>query len=236
MKLERRAAHNILFRACTPSQLVEAISALQVKVPPRHLGRETWQAEQWAVHKLLKALPLHRYRFPVTLSRSERPDFMLAMDGITIGIEHTEAVSHVEAKIDFEQGKLAEETGISPPPRMVDAREPNDPRIGKEEAQTHTGNGTPFVGDEMQQNWLTAMSHFITAKADKFASYQSCDRRAVLVYDNWTLPGLEVTECAELLQRWLMTSGVFSKVDEVFVLRHDSLMDATVTGIQIIHV
>jgi hypothetical protein len=229
-------ADTVLFTATNPVQLADAVAALRIKVPPRHLGRESWQVEQWAIRQLLQALPVQRYSFPVVLTRTERPDFMLSLGGYTIGIEHTEAVSQVEAKIDVEQGKLAAASGENPLPRMLDARTPHDEQISRQDAQTCRGAGTGFVGDEYQQNWLAAMCHFISVKVAKFAKYQSCDRRAVLVYDNWTLPGLETAECAPLLHGWLTASGAFSKLDEVFVLRHDAVLDATRDRLEILPV
>jgi hypothetical protein len=224
----------VLFTASTMGQLSDAVAGLRTKVPPRHLGRESWQVEQWAIHQLLQALPMQRYSFPVMLIRTERPDFILSLGGYTIGIEHTEAVSQVEAKIDVEQGKLAAASGENPLPRMLNARTPHDEQISRQDAQTYQGSGTPFVGDEYGQNWLAAMSHFVTVKAEKFAKYQSCNRRAVLVYDNWSLPGLETAECAHLLHGWLTASGTFIKVDEVFILRHDAVLDATRDSLEIL--
>ncbi|MGF6528040.1 hypothetical protein ABID77_003352 [Variovorax sp. PvP013] len=227
-------ADTVLFTATNQVQLADAVAALHIKVTPRHLGRKSWQVEQWAIHQLLQALPMRRYSFPVMLTRTERPDFILSLGGCTVGIEHTEAVSHVEAKIDVEQGKLSAASGELLVPRLLDARTPHDEPISRLDAQTYQGIGTPFVGDEYGQNWLAAMSHFVTLKVQKFAKYQSCDRRAVLVYDNWSLPGLETAECAPLLHGWLTASRTFSNVDEVFILRHDAVLDATRDSLEIL--
>ena len=222
----------VLFAASSQAELQTAIRALEITVAPRHEGRSSNDVEQWAIHRLLRSMPEGRFSYPVTLTRTEKPDFLLSIAGHVIGIEHTEAVSHVEAVIDSEQGKLAAAGMDVPNARMMDARSPDDPRMSKAEAQAVRPQGTPFVGDELEENWLHAMQHFIGKKVEKFARYQRSDSKAVLVYDNWPATGLDVSKAASMLHDRLKKSATFALIDSVFVLRHDTIINLTASDLR----
>lgn len=91
----------IILRADTPAELRVGLAELDIDVPPRSEGRRNYHAERYCIAHVLATLPFDRLSFPLTLTHSDKPNFLLAMPGADVGIEHTEAVPENIARADF---------------------------------------------------------------------------------------------------------------------------------------
>ncbi len=100
----------IILRADTPAELRVGLAELDIDVPPRSEGRRNHHAERYCIAQVLATLPFARFSFPLTLTHSDKPDFLLAMPGTDVGIEHTEAVPENIARADF----LRQREGLGP--------------------------------------------------------------------------------------------------------------------------
>jgi len=79
----------IILQSNTPSELKARLAELDIAVPPRSEGRRNHHAERYCIAHLLATLPINRLSFPLTLTHTDRPDFVLDMPGGNVGIEHT---------------------------------------------------------------------------------------------------------------------------------------------------
>lgn len=227
----RKHGSEILITANTYEELQAALKALKVDMPERHKGRLGWQAEQWAIVRLLLALPSEAFSYPLTLTKQEKPDFILSLAGRNLGIEHTEAASQKDAHIQAVQGALRDAGAPIPPYHFIEPRHPNDKPVSRKEAESYEYESDGFVGDGVERNWVEAMKHFIQAKLDKYPSYEATTSKAVLVYDNWASISLKKPAASTMLQAWLVATKAFHTVDTVYVMDDTELMEFTARGV-----
>ena len=91
-----------MLNANNASELLAALAELDITVPRRSDGRTKSHTERYAVAHLISALvEAEIIHYPMNISQRERPDFLLSMAEIQIGIEHTEAVPENEAHKTF---------------------------------------------------------------------------------------------------------------------------------------
>lgn len=114
----------IVLLANTPTELKARLAELDIDVPPRSEGRTNHHTERYCIAHLLATLPIERLSFPLTLTHSDKPDFVLAMAGGDIGIEHTEAVPENVARADFLRAKQ----GLGPDVYFTPHAIPGEPR------------------------------------------------------------------------------------------------------------
>ena len=194
----------IILRANTPAELKDRLAELDIDVPPRSEGRRNHHAERYCIAHLLATLPVEQLSFPLTLTHSDKPDFLLAMFRADVGIEHTEAVPENIARADF----LREKEGLGP-----------DGELRREIEADESGPG--WCGDSPEREWAAAMAHYVKEKmpkatADGFVRYPA---NWLIVYDNWPLPAINCSKAASYLAPLLAEMGAFSVFDTIFI--HD---------------
>ena len=86
-------------RANMNEELLAVLRSIDISVPPKNAGRMTEHCETWSICRLLATLAKHnRIKFPIQLTKRERPDFLLKSADRYIGIEVTEAINEEYAK------------------------------------------------------------------------------------------------------------------------------------------
>lgn len=210
----------IILRADTPAELRVGLAKLDIDVPLRSEGRRNHHAERYCIAHVLATLPFDRLSFPLTLTHSDKPDFLLAMPGADVGIEHTEAVPENIARADF----LRQREGLGPDVYFTPHALPGEPRKTADELRCEIADDEPgsgWWGDSPEREWAAAMAHYVKEKmpkamAEGFARHQA---NWLIVYDNWPLPAIDYTKAASHLMPLLTDMGAFSVFDVIFV--HD---------------
>jgi len=225
----------LLFTASNEATLRKSLKNLNVVVPPRQQGRQTWHVEQYIISRLIKSIPRYRLPLPITLFKCEKPDFIIERHGKRISIELTEAVSEVEAKRNHIRAKLEESGAQLNPLQSVVLRIPDESVPKKSEVISSPDN--PFkgyVGNSFEENWITAMLHFINKKLKKFSSYIRSDEQWLVIYDNW--PGAVATRLSKVshqLQQELGARGVYSTINNIFIVRSTEFLEIDCDSISI---
>ncbi|GAO24348.1 hypothetical protein ALISP_4168 [Alicycliphilus sp. B1] len=224
----------IILRANTPTELRARLAELDIDVPPRSEGRTNHHAERYCIAHLLATLPIERLSFPLTLTHADKPDFVLAMAGSEVGIEHTEAVPENVARADFLRAKQ----GLGPDVYFTPHAMPGEPRKTAAQLRSEIEADAPgcgWEGDSPEREWAAAMAHYVKEKmpkatADGFVRYPT---NWLIVYDNWPLPAINYTRAASYLATILVGLGAFTVFDAIFV--HNDSQMCEFRGAPIIH-
>ncbi|NYE22089.1 hypothetical protein [Pigmentiphaga litoralis] len=224
----------IILRADTPAQLKARLAELDIDVPLRSEGRRNHHAERYCIAHLLATLPVEQLSFPLNLTHSDKPDFLLAMPDTDVGIEHTEAVPENIARADF----LREKEGLGPDVYFTPHVLPGEHRKTADELRREIEAdeaGSGWCGDSPEREWAAAMADHVKEKmpkatADGFVRYPS---NWLIVYDNRPLPAIDYSKAATYLAPLLAEMGAFSVFDTIFV--HDDSHMCELGGTPIIH-
>jgi hypothetical protein len=208
----------VILRASTTEELKSGLAQLDIDVPDRSEGRSNHHTERYCIAHLLATLPETRLSFPLTLTHSDRPDFVLSMPKGDVGIEHTEAVPENVARAQFLRGK-----GFGPVVYFTPHATPGEPRktaaeLRQEIESDEAGDG--WAGDSAEREWAAAMAHYVKEKmtkatVDGFAHHAA---NWLLVYDNWPLPNIKFAKAASLLHQLLIELSTLTVFDTIFVL------------------
>ena len=220
-----------MLEADNPRKLMQALSRLDITVPPRSKGRTKEHTERYAVAYLLSTLG-HRAGlvYPLRLVRRDRPDFLLCMAGHRIGIEHTEAVPQNEAhKLFLREKGNGPRIHFVPRAKHGEARKSRKQLICEIE-QNDPGRG--WEGDTAEQEWTEAMSYFVQRKAAKLEEpgFDRFEKDWLLIYDNWPFPHVRSEVAGEVLYDLLGRTAGIEKFDRVFILRGHHLCDISRAG------
>lgn len=214
----------IILRANTAAELRARLAELDINVPMRSAGRRSHHAERYCIAYLLATLPIEQLSFPLTLTHSDKPDFLLAMTGGDVGIEHTEAVPENIAHADF----LREKEGLGPEVYFTPRATPGEPRKTAAQLRSEIEADAPgcgWDGDSPEREWAAVMAHFVTEKIPKVTAngFVRYPANWLIVYDNWPLPAVNYSKAASYLAPFLVDMGAFSVFDAIFV-HNDSRM------------
>lgn len=229
----RKTRPEVLFQVTSAKRLSKALKAVNPVVPPRHMQRQTWETERYSVVRLLKSLPRYRLPFPISLVHDDKPDFVLTVDGDTVAIEAVEAVSQVEAHQSDVIGGLVASGAMPSPIQAVVLRSPTDPVMTKAQAAVPVTAGHFYAGNQVEENWIEAMKHFIGGKLLKFPSYATASRNWLMVYDNWPSIMLKLDEASEQLHDWLVTQHAYAVVETVFILHGSEIVEFRSDGFRV---
>jgi hypothetical protein len=215
----------VILRASNIEELKAELALLDIVVPERSDGRRNHHAERYCVAHLLATLPTTRLSFPLTLTHGDKPDFVLAMPGGHIRIEHTEAVPENVAHAQF-----LREKGAGPEAYFTPHATPGEPRktaaeLRREIEADEPGDG--WVGDSAEHEWAAAILHYVKEKLPKaiaagFARHQA---NWLIVYDNWPLPNVNWEKATSFLSPLLKDVGAFAVFDSIFVLDDASMCE-----------
>lgn len=223
-----------MLEANNTSQLIDALSRLDIAVPRRSEGRTTNHTERYAVAHMLSALlDSDRLTYPLNLTQRDRPDFVLSMGALQIGIEHTEAISENEAHKTF-----LREKGYGSEVHFISRKIPGEPKrqakqLIDEIERNDAGDG--WVGNSVEREWAAAMFHFVERKVEKLLNrgFERYDQDWLLIYDNWSLPAVDRHEAAPLLFGLVSNSSVLGNFERIFVLTGRHLCEISGDGFRI---
>jgi len=155
-----------MLQAYSDSELFSVLSNIDVSVPRRSGGRTKEHTERYAISYLLSTLAgKGRLSYPLCLIWRERPDFLLTLGAMQIGIEHTEAVPQNEA-----HKTVLREKGNGADVFFISHHQPGETKksvkdLVEEIEANQPGDG--WVGDSVETEWADAMFHFIERKVAK---------------------------------------------------------------------
>jgi hypothetical protein len=151
------------------------------------------------------------------LEKRERPDFVLQLLSVSIGIEVTEAVPPDWAWADARRQKLKHELPI-----LLQRFRPGERQRSAAEIDriaTGASRSDGWVGDAPEREWAEVMRHFSRQKAKKFqgTGFAHFPVNWLAIYDNWPLPAVDDPTAAAYLARQLYTADDSLPFDAVFV-------------------
>jgi hypothetical protein len=225
----------VLLCADSMQELRVSLAQIDINVPERSEGRRNSHVERYCIAHLLASLPGKNFSFPLTLTHTDRPDFVLSMPGVDWGIEHTEAIPENVARAEHLRGK-----GLGPDVYFTPHAIPGESRKTVAELRAQTENddaGDGWEGDSAEQEWAAAMAHHIKEKKIKASAegFTLHDCNWLLIYDNWPLPGVDILKAASLLNQLLEELDAFNVFDKIYVLNDSRLCEFGVGKCVVIH-
>lgn len=208
--------------------LLQTLSEMDISVPLRSEGRLSDHTERYAIAYMLATLAQEeKLNYPLTLTKSERPDFLLLFGENKIGIEHTEAISENVAQSDF-----LREKGHGHEFQFVRHSEPGEKKkkskkLISELAENKAGPG--WMGDSVEREWAAAMFHFLNEKiySAQKPGYKLFESNWLLIYDNWRLPVLHLEEAQPIFSQLCSEGAPFSTFSNIFILTGKHLCQFT---------
>lgn len=180
---------NLSFNAASANVLLAQLQATDITVPHITEGRTSQHREQYVMARFLAtAASAGKIAFPLTLMHGDKPDFVLNLAGLEVGVECVEAVPEDWYEIAALQERLFPESmyfgqTFRPGEQVFERREKLDIASGKK-------LGYPWVGDMPKQQWITAMVYFIAQKTEKLraGNYSPHKTMWLLIQDEWRVP------------------------------------------------
>ncbi|TFL15074.1 hypothetical protein CSC67_07035 [Pusillimonas caeni] len=223
----------VILQADTPTDLIVKLVQLDISVPARAEGRTNHHTERYCLAHLMATLPEARLAFPLTLTHSDKPDFLLNMPTGMVGIEHTEAVSENVARAEFFREK-----GLGPDVYFPLRARPGEPRKTAVQLRSEIKTDAPgpgWVGDAPQREWAAAMAHSIKGKMSKVMAggFRRYPANWLLVYDNWRVPPFDYADAVPYLVSCLKELDVSRVFDAIFI--HDDSQMCEFSETPIVH-
>jgi hypothetical protein len=206
-------------------ELMAALKAIDISVPARGEGRTKAHTERWSIARFLATFG-HTgvIRYPLTVSKGERPDFRLNVRGTLVGVEVTESVSQDFARFD---ALRQNESNLA----VVDTSlfRPGMPRRSTQELREILNtrpHGEGWAGEGAERDWAHAIEATVLAKAEVATKpgFTLFARNWLLVYDNWSLPLLNIPRAVELLFQRLAGQWPSVVFSDFFVERDKSFL------------
>ena len=205
--------------------MLSLLSEGEIKVPPRHKGRTTEHTEKYCLYKMLATMADNNLlKYPMEITKHERPDFVFKVNGQFIGIEQTEAVPENLAKQDFLRYKMNKNDV-----RFISKHHPKEAKKTTKQLKHEINNIVPsggWFGDSVEVNWSEAMEHFIEQKEINAlkSGYKSFKENSLLIYDNWPTAALDIDVGASYLVKRLSGREPKYEFDNIYILSHGYLL------------
>lgn len=210
------------FSATSYRDLTTSLARIDLSVPARgdrEDKRTTAHVERWSICKFLATYGHTRFvRYPLLIEKRERPDYRMSSRDLVVGVEITEAVSEDMARIDamrydedeivcldvslFRPGNPRRSTqqlrAILETSRNSEKKDADEDKFDS----AHTRPmGPGWAGDGAERDWADVMHKVIETKvaSAQKPGYTRFDETWLLVYDNWSLPMLNIPRAAGLL-------------------------------------
>jgi hypothetical protein len=212
--------------------LYAQLPAVNVTVPSSGEGRTTDRKEIYAIIRLLSSLPHETFSYPLSVVKLERPDFEIRCNDFSIGVEHTEAIPRNAAH----EAKLRAD-GAGPSVYMVSKTSIDEPRKHKKTllAEIEANEpGEPWIGDEMEREWVSAIVHFVSKKMNVASreGFQRFSQNWLLIYDNIPAVGLMKDEGITFLMEAIEIAAPWSIFNRIFILDDSMLIEISqLTGV-----
>ena len=204
--------------ATNADQLLRQLARMDFSMPPRGMGRLASHVEHRMLGRLLATLARTPFLdYPISVTKTERPDFVITAGSRKIGLEVTEATTlghvHALANQQFPDGALIDESLF---------RFGGEPLTRSEiEAHLHSRRltGPGWVGDEVERDWAAGVLAAVTTKARKLneATYSRPGQNWLSIYDR--IPGglLDLDRGLEILRPQLAALSDSHRFDFIAV-------------------
>ena len=203
--------------AKSPCALHTKLRDIDVRVPQE--GRTTAPSEIWvSCHFLAAISKTDLLGYPLCITSRDRPDLVLSSPSEHTGIEITRAVSKNQVQVD----KYAERNNI--PCVLGYHYEPGEEKFSQQKIKAIAEGqiqSLPWIGDQIEREWVDAMLYFTKKKVKKSLGYQKYDRNWLLIYDNWS-PSADLDAYPDAttdLGEQLFNCDWKNPFDRVFILR-----------------
>ncbi|MDG4553441.1 MAG: hypothetical protein P9E24_04225 [Candidatus Competibacter sp.] len=207
-----------LVTASSPIDLLQQLRTIDISVPLRTEGRTTKQCERWSICRLLATYSeTSLLDYPLQVKHEDRPDFVLSMPTVCIGIEITEAVPENWARTDaFAQHKGYDNL------RHMERFRPGEPLRSSDEINRLAlgqSRGSIWVGDSSEREWAEVMIYFSLKKIKNYANpdFRKSQRNWLVIYENWPLPTVEEDKAASLFHQKLVNLSGALPFDKIFI-------------------
>lgn len=218
-------------KASNADELAAAVASIDVSVPLRTEGRTTDHCERWSICRLLATIADSGcLKYPITVIHRDRPDFHIQHGSKGVGVEVTEVVPENDAAID-----ACREHHQVEGPFFMKRHSPGEGRLKGAElrsAATSNESGDGWGGDSVEREWVAAMLAFISAKVEKTRKpgFQLFQENWLLMYDNWSLPGVDREDAAARLSASL-GSDHFGPFHKIWIESSDTIRCFSSSGI-----
>lgn len=215
-----------IIKATNSEELFTVLRNIDNHVPPRTEGRTTSQCELWSICRLLATLAKHnKIRFPIQLTKRERPDFLLNAADCQIGIEVTEAVNPDYAKAVTLPETDTEEALIDP--SLFKWRTPSRKLTDLRSIVSRkrlTGPG--WEGDSVEIEYSQAIFDIIMSKTEKLRlqGFSKFTENWLAIYCNITLPALKLGKASSFFMERAINYWSDSSFSKVFVEHGEAII------------
>ena len=214
--------------AKSPCALRTYLRDIDVSVPPRTEGRTTTDCETWvSCHFLAAISKTDLLGYPLCITSRDKPDLVLSSPSGRTGIEITEAVPENQAQVDAYLKRNDIEDFIYVPLYPAGDENFSKQRIEKIAKNQDPSQRYPFMGDQIERNWVEVMLSITSKKVKKSPGYEKYDRNWLLIYDNWS-PYADLDaypDATTNLSGQLFNCDWKNPFDRVFILRSRHVWD-----------
>jgi hypothetical protein len=147
--------------------VVSALRAIDISVPPAVLSRKKFHIERWTICRLVATIvDDSKCCYPIALVHEDRPDFSLSIGQVQIGVEVS------STQLNNYMGYRALQEREAPGALL----EPGHFRrgnvsLGKMRRLLASGRFTslPYMGDSMEREWAANVATLVKMKREKLA-------------------------------------------------------------------
>jgi len=210
--------------ATNKSEMINVLSAIDIKVPLRSEGRTNDHCEKWSICYWLSTYP--NFTYPILLIHRDRPDFYIKFGEQEVGIEHTEAIPSDYAHADAIYEKKDDDNAVLDMSLFRWGQKKKNREVSEIVSRTKlTGPG--WEGDSPEIEWAEAMADIINNKTTKLRKneFDKFSANYLLIYDNLPRPNIDFSKSISQLMASLNAywgSGII--FDIIFVQTDDLLM------------
>lgn len=233
-----RVRPKLTLSASSANDLLTQLRAIDIAVPLVSEGRTKEHRECYMMARFAATAAQKGWlNFPCDLVHSEKPDFLLRLAGLEIGVECVEAVPTEHYQIE-----VLREKNYPDALNFMQHFEPGDgnfTRDEKHEIASGQRAGRPSTPKTSKRNWLSAMEYVVSGKTAKLRQGNYASNRAtwLVVQDEWPsalhfYPNL-VREAAEELREKLEPLFVSPSFQAVFIASGDQLLCFKRSGLTI---
>lgn len=187
-------------------QFSEILDRLNIVVPPRGRQRTTEHCEKWALHKALSILHSHNMiSFPISIKKSEKPDYWIEMSGKTYGVELTEIIHPDYARVQT-LPEAQNDKSVLDPSLFKWGTETRSTEDLRQIAAQDELTGEPWIGDNVEREFVQSIVDTVVAKRKKLtAHYKRAEVDVLLIYHNQSTPALDFTQGLEYTKQKLVS-------------------------------
>ncbi|MCG9731357.1 hypothetical protein L1D44_16295 [Shewanella sp. Isolate13] len=136
-------------------------------MPPRGKKRKTEHCEKWSLHKALSILHSNKIiSFPISIEKSEMPDYWIEMSGLTYGVELTKVIHPDYARVQT-LSEAKNENSVLDPSLFKWGQPERSTKELKLIASRNELTGEPWVGDRVEVEFAQSIFETVVIKDKK---------------------------------------------------------------------